>query len=243
MSAETPAPTPERPSVTRGIDPSSVAALVTGARPGAEDPPAVVSPLPRQQPAAPAPAAPAPAAPAPATAPAPAAPALAPRRPDLPPPNAVADPVAPQVAPEATPARAPGDARAGRPGDRRGGSRPTQPIATAQAPTASYLQDLGEGDRAHPDVREGSLRLRGLAALVASNMDKSLTVPTATSVRSIPVKLLMDNRVVANNHLERTRGGKISFTHLIAYALIEALVEVPGHERRRTPSKTTSHSS
>ena len=103
----------------------------------------------------------------------------------------------------------------------------TQPVATAQAPTASYLQDLGDGDRALPDVREGSVRLRGSSAMVVANMEKSLEVPTATSVRSIPVKLLMDNRVVVNNHLERTRGGKVSFTHLIAYALIEALVELP----------------
>jgi 2-oxoglutarate dehydrogenase E1 component len=103
----------------------------------------------------------------------------------------------------------------------------TQPIATAQAPTASYLQDLGDGGRTVPDVREGSVRLRGTAALVVANMEKSLEVPTATSVRVIPAKLIMDNRVVVNNHLERTRGGKVSFTHLIAYALIEALVELP----------------
>jgi 2-oxoglutarate dehydrogenase E1 component len=137
----------------------------------------------------------------------------------VPPPNALADPIAPQVAPEATPDTRP---EVPVPVD-----APTQPIATAQAPTAAYLQDLGDGDRALPGVREGSVRLRGSAALVVANMEKSLEVPTATSVRSIPVKLLMDNRVVVNNHLERTRGGKVSFTHMIAYALIEALVELP----------------
>ena len=54
-------------------------------------------------------------------------------------------------------------------------------------------------------------------------MDTSLTVPTATSVRSVPVKLLIDNRMVINNHLARARGGKVSFTHIIGYALVKAL--------------------
>src|SRR6185312_12659400 len=61
--------------------------------------------------------------------------------------------------------------------------------------------------------------LRGAAAAVVKNMSSSLEVPTATSVRAIPAKLLIDNRIVINNHLKRTRGGKISFTHLIGYAL------------------------
>ena len=58
-------------------------------------------------------------------------------------------------------------------------------------------------------------------------MDQSLTVPTATSVRTIPAKLMIDNRIVINNHLRRTRGGKVSFTHLIGWALIQALKEFP----------------
>ena len=58
-------------------------------------------------------------------------------------------------------------------------------------------------------------------------MDDSLTVPTATSVRSVPVKLLWDNRIVINNHLARARGGKVSFTHLIGYALVKALKAMP----------------
>jgi 2-oxoglutarate decarboxylase len=42
-------------------------------------------------------------------------------------------------------------------------------------------------------------------------MESSLrTVPTATSVRAVPAKLLIDNRIVINNHLARTRGGKVS---------------------------------
>ena len=69
--------------------------------------------------------------------------------------------------------------------------------------------------------------LRGLPKTLAANMDASLTVPTATSVRTIPAKLMIDNRIVINNHLRRARGGKVSFTHLIGWALIQALKEFP----------------
>ena len=69
--------------------------------------------------------------------------------------------------------------------------------------------------------------LRGIAAATAKNMDVSLTVPTATSVRSLPVKLLWDNRIVINSHLARARGGKVSFTHIIGYALVQALKSLP----------------
>lgn len=69
--------------------------------------------------------------------------------------------------------------------------------------------------------------LRGAPARTVSNMDASLSVPTATSVRSVPVKLLWDNRIVINNHLARARGGKVSFTHLIGFALVRALRSMP----------------
>ncbi|CAM5679698.1 Alpha-ketoglutarate decarboxylase OS=Streptomyces antimycoticus OX=68175 GN=kgd PE=4 SV=1 [Streptomyces antimycoticus] len=58
-------------------------------------------------------------------------------------------------------------------------------------------------------------------------MNASLELPTATSVRAVPVKLLFDNRIVINNHLKRARGGKISFTHLIGYAMVQAIKAMP----------------
>jgi 2-oxoglutarate decarboxylase len=73
--------------------------------------------------------------------------------------------------------------------------------------------------------------LRGAAAAVVKNMNASLGVPTATSVRAIPAKLMIDNRVVINNHLKRTRGGKISFTHLLGYAIVQAVKEFPNLNR------------
>jgi 2-oxoglutarate decarboxylase len=69
--------------------------------------------------------------------------------------------------------------------------------------------------------------LRGVASRVVASMEGSLTVPTATSVRAIPAKLMIDNRTVINNHLKRGRGGKVSFTHIIAYAMIKALRQMP----------------
>ncbi|WNM26687.1 multifunctional oxoglutarate decarboxylase/oxoglutarate dehydrogenase thiamine pyrophosphate-binding subunit/dihydrolipoyllysine-residue succinyltransferase subunit [Demequina capsici] len=103
----------------------------------------------------------------------------------------------------------------------------TQPIATAQAPTALYLQNPDHEQRESRDFHHGMERLRGPAARVVANMEASLEVPTATSVRPVPAKLLQDNRVVINNHLARTRGGKVSFTHLVAFALVEALDALP----------------
>jgi 2-oxoglutarate dehydrogenase E1 component len=69
--------------------------------------------------------------------------------------------------------------------------------------------------------------LKGAAARTVANMDDSLAVPTATSVRTVPVKLLIDNRIVINNHLARARGGKVSFTHLIGFALAKAIRAMP----------------
>ncbi len=69
--------------------------------------------------------------------------------------------------------------------------------------------------------------LRGVAARVVSNMESSLDIPVATSVRAVPAKLLIDNRIVINNHLKRSRGGKVSFTHLIGYAMVKALQQMP----------------
>ncbi|WP_232527797.1 multifunctional oxoglutarate decarboxylase/oxoglutarate dehydrogenase thiamine pyrophosphate-binding subunit/dihydrolipoyllysine-residue succinyltransferase subunit [Microbacterium suaedae] len=69
--------------------------------------------------------------------------------------------------------------------------------------------------------------LKGMPKTLAKNMDQSISVPTATSVRTIPAKLMIDNRIVINNHMSRTRGGKVSFTHIIGWALIQALKAFP----------------
>jgi len=99
----------------------------------------------------------------------------------------------------------------------------TAPAEPASAPSTSARPAAG------PSAGDGGSGkpLRGAAAAIAKNMEQSLTVPTATSVRAVPAKLLADNRIVINNHLKRTRGGKVSFTHLIGFALIRALAAYP----------------
>ncbi|RYG77870.1 multifunctional oxoglutarate decarboxylase/oxoglutarate dehydrogenase thiamine pyrophosphate-binding subunit/dihydrolipoyllysine-residue succinyltransferase subunit [Yimella sp. RIT 621] len=77
------------------------------------------------------------------------------------------------------------------------------------------------------DAEDEKVPLKGVAARIVTNMEQSLEVPTATSVRSVPAKLLIDNRIVINNHLARSRGGKVSFTHLLGYAIVKALKLVP----------------
>jgi 2-oxoglutarate dehydrogenase E1 component len=77
------------------------------------------------------------------------------------------------------------------------------------------------------DVGEEIEPLRGAAARVAKNMEASLGVPTATSVRTVPARLLEVNRAVINRHLARETGAKVSFTHLIGYAVVQALQAVP----------------
>ena len=96
------------------------------------------------------------------------------------------------------------------------------PVSTTTAATAlARSASTPDAGPVAPD------KLRGPAARVVTNMEASLAVPTATSVRAIPAKLLIDNRVVINNHLRRSRGGKVSFTHLIGYAIVHALRQLP----------------
>ncbi|WP_030392844.1 multifunctional oxoglutarate decarboxylase/oxoglutarate dehydrogenase thiamine pyrophosphate-binding subunit/dihydrolipoyllysine-residue succinyltransferase subunit [Kitasatospora purpeofusca] len=98
------------------------------------------------------------------------------------------------------------------------------PPAAPPAPKAAAPAPAPAAASAGPEL----VQLRGPAKAVATNMDASLEVPTATSVRAVPAKLLIDNRIVINNHLQRARGGKVSFTHLIGYALVQAVKASPG---------------
>ncbi|MDX6274687.1 MAG: multifunctional 2-oxoglutarate metabolism enzyme [Frankiales bacterium] len=94
---------------------------------------------------------------------------------------------------------------------------PAAPPAATSAKVAVPVSAPGGEQRA----------LKGAAARVVSNMESSLEVPTATSVRAVPAKLLIDNRTVINRHLARGRGGKVSFTHLIGYAMVKAVGAMP----------------
>jgi multifunctional 2-oxoglutarate metabolism enzyme len=95
-----------------------------------------------------------------------------------------------------------------------------------QEQRAAEQEREAEEDEAAEEEPEPE-RLRGIKGAIADNMEESLSVPTATSVRTIPAKLLEVNRRIANNYLRRTYGGKVSFTHIIAYAAVKALEAVP----------------
>ena len=93
-------------------------------------------------------------------------------------------------------------------------AKPTEP---AKAPAAAIT----------PDAGIERIPIRGPALKIVENMEASLAVPTATSQRRIPVKLLDENRRLINRHLQDSGRRKASFTHLIAYAILRAMEQFP----------------
>lgn len=94
---------------------------------------------------------------------------------------------------------------------------------------------------------EGRLEpLTGISGKIVANMEASLEIPVATTVRTVPTKALEENRRILNLVLERRGRPKLTFTHLIGYALVRALVKHPamnvafeavsGVPHRRVPS-------
>ena len=119
-----------------------------------------------------------------------------------------------------------------------GSTAESAPPAPAQAPVAQSAPTPQPVSAPSPEPPPAVLAprpaavpdavvLKGAAARTAQNMDESLSVPTATSVRSVAVKLLVDQRTVINNHLARARGGKVSVTHLIGWAVVKAAQALP----------------
>jgi 2-oxoglutarate dehydrogenase E1 component len=88
------------------------------------------------------------------------------------------------------------------------------PVAAAPTPRAvtAPVADVGEP-------------IRGAGAAIVANMERSLVVPTATSFRNVPAKLLEVNRKVINGYRERSGQGKVSFTHIIGYAIVRAIAD------------------
>ncbi|WP_448223134.1 multifunctional oxoglutarate decarboxylase/oxoglutarate dehydrogenase thiamine pyrophosphate-binding subunit/dihydrolipoyllysine-residue succinyltransferase subunit [Gordonia iterans] len=167
-------------------------------------------------PAEPASAAPAPEAAAqPTPAPRTAAPAQAPAQ------AAASTPSKPGLTLDAEPERGPQSA-----------ARKAPPAQTAGSKAASGVSRTAAANKRTADpVADEAKVIRGPAAAIVKNMNASLEVPTATSVRAIPVKLMIDNRIVINNQLARTRGGKVSFTHILGYAIVQALKDFPNLNR------------
>src|SRR5580658_7003498 len=100
------------------------------------------------------------------------------------------------------------------------------PVPAPTAPPVPTGAKPAPAPRAVSGAEEATV-LRGAASRIVANMVESLSVPTATSVRTVPARLLEVNRQILNNQLARTTGAKVSFTHLIGYAVVRALYDVP----------------
>src|SRR5690606_41419640 len=92
---------------------------------------------------------------------------------------------------------------------------PAAPAPEAPARATAAPAPAAAGKAGKDGGEEPGEPLRGAAARIVANMEASLGVPTATSFRDVPAKLLEVNRRVINGYLGRTRGGKVSFTHII----------------------------
>ncbi|MCY4668257.1 MAG: multifunctional oxoglutarate decarboxylase/oxoglutarate dehydrogenase thiamine pyrophosphate-binding subunit/dihydrolipoyllysine-residue succinyltransferase subunit, partial [Rhodococcus sp.] len=133
--------------------------------------------------------------------------------------------------PTTPPPRPPPPAPAPRPAPRPPANTAAPAAKAAPAQPAAAKPAAATAKPAPAGGAEETKVLRGAAAAVVKNMSLSLEIPTATSVRAIPAKLMFDNRIVINNHLARTRGGKISFTHLLGYAIVQAVNAFPNMNR------------
>src|SRR5581483_1137266 len=69
--------------------------------------------------------------------------------------------------------------------------------------------------------------LRGVAGKIAENMGASVTVPLATSQRTIAVKVMDENRRIINQHRTLVGRSKVSYTHIIGWALVKAIESLP----------------
>jgi multifunctional 2-oxoglutarate metabolism enzyme len=113
---------------------------------------------------------------------------------------------------------------------------PTDSATPGRLNTPDVVERPGVAERAEPVSAKPAVKaqpqvdgdvqpLRGAAARIVANMEASLGIPTATSFREVPARLLEVNRSVINGYLSRTRGGKVSFTHLIGFAVVRAITE------------------
>ncbi|CAN5631264.1 multifunctional oxoglutarate decarboxylase/oxoglutarate dehydrogenase thiamine pyrophosphate-binding subunit/dihydrolipoyllysine-residue succinyltransferase subunit [soil metagenome] len=105
------------------------------------------------------------------------------------------------------------------------GSGPGGKVVKADVLAAGTGAANGGGTKAAIAAGEAKA-LRGPTAMLAHAMNDSLQVPTATSFRTLPVDTLDAKRKAINGQLAE-RGLKVSFTHLIAWAIVRAADEFP----------------
>ena len=112
--------------------------------------------------------------------------------------------------------------------------------ATTPAPTSAAPTPSGPNGAGAATAESERVEVKGPAARLAANMEESLGVPTATTFRQIPVSQLDARRAELNRALAAAnRSLKLSFTHLIAWAITLAWKRHPvmGHSYRATDGK------
>jgi multifunctional 2-oxoglutarate metabolism enzyme len=105
-----------------------------------------------------------------------------------------------------------------KPGNGGGASSPAAAPRTAAA--VAPPPEEAPGEQWQP--------LRGTPARIAENMAASVAIPLATSQRMIAVKVMDENRRIINQHRTLLGKSKVSYTHLLGWAVLKALDEVPG---------------
>ena len=98
------------------------------------------------------------------------------------------------------------------------GSAVVHEASQISAPEAPLVA-IAENDQVTP--------LRGPALRIAENMAASLSIPVATSVRAMPVKVIDENRRIINQQRSLSGVSKISYTHIVAWAIVRALEQAP----------------
>ncbi len=101
------------------------------------------------------------------------------------------------------------------------------PTTAGAAPAPQEVRPVAPTPPASP-APAGAIPLRGAAGAIVGHMEESLGIPTATSFRTLPVDLLDIRRRQLNEAIQRAgRPEKISFTHIIAWAIVHAVRDVP----------------
>lgn len=113
------------------------------------------------------------------------------------------------------------------------------PMTSLQSsPVNAFTQSVADdGIKLNPEAKpkenyilrngESLELLSSIQTKIAINMEESLEIPTATSVRTIPVKVLDENRRIINKYLTKLKREKVSFTHILLWAIVRALVRFP----------------
>lgn len=103
--------------------------------------------------------------------------------------------------------------------------KPTKSETNGESGTTPQISKTTEKKEISPQGEQE--KIKGVAAKIVTNMESSLEIPTATSLRVIPVKMMFEDRAIINEYLEKKGRSKTTFTHFISWAVVRALKEYP----------------